>query len=225
MPRQMALGTPLAGTRGRASTISGLCFLFLACSQPSEPIRNLASETDENLTRASEAGDPNAQLELERRRQAAILEEAERREAARTAFQAAVASGDDGRINDLADRKNPFALFFRAEQRLASENPYLQEEGRLDAEAAASAGSPDAQLWVGYRMSQGIEGYPWKPNSGLRMVEKAANQGHPEAMYMLGQLYEQNAPMQDLTLARDWYQRAAQAGVKEAKEALAGMSM
>jgi TPR repeat protein len=44
-------------------------------------------------------------------------------------------------------------------------------------------------------------------------------------MYMLGQLYEQNAPMQDLTLAREWYQRAAQAGVKEAKEALAGMSM
>lgn len=214
-----------ADSTRRLSGFIGLCLLLLACSQPSDPVKNVMTETDEDLSLASDAGDVDAKLELERRRQAHILAETEKRAAEKTAFRAAVASGDDRRIYDLADSGNPYALFFRAEERLASDDPYLQEEGRHDAEAAASAGSPDAQLWVGYRMSQGIEGYPWKPNSGLRMVEKAANQGHPQAMYVLGQIYEQSAPMQDLALAREWYARAAQAGVAEAKEALAGMNM
>lgn len=209
----------------RTSILSGLCLLIVACTEPSDQYRNLIGETDEDLLQASESGDIDARMELERRRQGHILEEAEKRAAARTAFQAAVASGDINRIFDLADRNNPFALFFRAEQRLASDDPYLQNEGRRDAEAAASAGDPDAQLWVGYRMSQGIEGYPWKPSSGLRMVEQAANQGDAQAMYVLGQLYEQDAPMQNLTLAREWYERASRAGVAEAKEALAGMNM
>jgi TPR repeat protein len=198
-------------------------WVLSACSDPPAQERDFSKESDEVVSAASAAGDRGAQIEQTRRDQARLLEEANRKAQEQTAFQAAVASGDDTRIFALADQGNPYALFYRAEQHLSSGDPGMWSLGRADAEAAAAGGAPDAQLWVGYRMSQGMEGYPWKPSSGLRLVEQAAKQGHAQAMYTLGQLYEQDAPMQDLKLARDWYTRAAAAGVTEAKEALAGL--
>jgi localization factor PodJL len=152
----------------------------------------------------------------------AALAESQRLEAARTEFQAAVAAGDDDRIFALADEGNPFALFYRGEARLKSDLQYEQQEGFKDMEAAADAGSPDAQLWVGLRMAKGMDGYSYKPNSGLMMVEKAAKAGHGEAMYALGELYESGL-MHDIDKAKDWYGKAAVAGVEKAKEALAGL--
>ncbi|MDZ4762621.1 MAG: hypothetical protein SGJ21_16285 [Alphaproteobacteria bacterium] len=142
---------------------------------------------------------------------------------ARIPFGAAVASGDDARVFELADAGNPLALFYRAEKRLASDKAYEKQEAFADMEAAAEAGSPDAQLWVGFRMAQALEGYPWKPNSGIMMVERAAVQDHLEAMYTLGDLYAQDAPMQDLAKARFWYGKAADAGHMAARDAVARM--
>ncbi len=139
---------------------------------------------------------------------------------AKAAFDAALATNDAVKMEDLANTGNGFALLHRAQALMASQDFNNHASGVADMEAAAEAGAAEAQLWVGSRMAEGIDGYSLKPNSGIMMVEKAANQGLGQAMLELGRLY-QTSLMRDLKKSRAWYQKAADANVEGAKDALA----
>jgi hypothetical protein len=136
-------------------------------------------------------------------------------------FEAALAAKDETRIDDLADAGNGWALHHRAQERLSSQDFSQQQGGFEDMEAAASLGVAEAQLWVGTRMAYGLEGYPWKPSSGLIMMKKAASQDNIDAILAVGLIYEQDGLMQDLTQAKIWYERGAELGSDKAKDALA----
>jgi TPR repeat protein len=135
------------------------------------------------------------------------------------AFEAA--GGDDAKIDELAEGGNGFALFHRGKARLASEEYYVQRAGFEDMEAAAGAGNADGQLWVGEKMAYGLQGYQLKPNSGLMMMEKAAQQDHVDAILAVGLMYEQDTFMRDIAKAKTWYERGAALGSEKAKDALA----
>ena len=128
---------------------------------------------------------------------------------------------DEAKIDDLADAGNGFALFHRGEARLKSTEYTVQQGGFEDMEAAAEAGNADAELWVGTHMAYGLDGYPLKPNSGLKMIEKAAKQDHIEAILALGLMYEQDTFMRDPAKAKEWYERGVALGSDKAKDALA----
>jgi TPR repeat protein len=136
-------------------------------------------------------------------------------------FDAAKAANDDLMLDDLADAGNGWALHDRAQKRLASQDYSLQQGGFADMEKAAELGVADAQMWVGIKMAYGQDGYKLQPNSGLKMMERAARQGNVEAILAVGQMYEADAYMHDTQKAIEWYQRAVDLGSEKAKEALA----
>ena len=141
---------------------------------------------------------------------------------AKAAFDAALGANDAVKMEDLANTGNGFALLHRAQTLMASQDFNNHASGVADMEAAADAGNAEAQLWVGSRMAEGMDGYSLKPNSGIMMVEKAANQGLGQAMLELGRLY-QTSLMRDPKKSRAWYQKAADANVEGAKDALAAL--
>jgi hypothetical protein len=128
---------------------------------------------------------------------------------------------DDAKVDELADAGNGFALYHRGAARIASTEFTVQQGGFEDMEAAAKAGNADAQFWVGQRMAYGQDGYPWKPNSGLMMMEKAASQDNMDAILAVGLMYEQDGLMKNAEKAKQWYQRGADLGSEKAKDALA----
>lgn len=140
---------------------------------------------------------------------------------AKVAFDAA--AGDAEKLHMLEDTLNPWALHRRATERMASQEPGLQQLAYQDMEDAAQAGVPEALMWVGERYAEGKDGYPLKPNTGIIMVTKAAEQGHPQSMYVLGNLYAQAGYMHDMDKAREWFTKAKAAGWKDAEAALAKM--
>lgn len=135
-------------------------------------------------------------------------------------FDAALASGDPLKIDDLADAGNAWALFHRAQERLKSEDYMFQQGGFEDMEAASDLGVPGALMWVGERMAYGREGYKLQPNSGLKLMERAARAGDVPAMVAVAGMYAQDAYMRNPKKAREWYERAADKGSDAAKEAL-----
>jgi hypothetical protein len=137
----------------------------------------------------------------------------------KAAFEAA--GGDEAKIDDLADAGNGFALYHRGKARVASSDYVFQQGGFEDMEAAAEGGNADAQLWLGEKMAYGLMGYPLKPNSGLMMMEKAANQDNIDAILAVGLMYEQDTFMRDLAKAKTWYERGVELGSEKAKDALA----
>jgi hypothetical protein len=153
---------------------------------------------------------------------AAAATEKQQQTEQKAAFEAA--GGDEAKIDDLADAGNGFALYHRGEKRVESTDYAFQQGGFEDMEAAAKAGNADAQLWVGEKMAYGLMGYPLKPNSGLMMMEKAANQDNIDAILAVGLMYEQDTFMRDLAKAKTWYERGAALGSDKAKEALAKLS-
>ena len=200
-----------------------LVFSAAACSRPEPPAPpDLSQKPLWEIEAMAKAEDPGAIAELARRSEAVAYAETVRLREARTAFEAAIASGDETRISALADADNPFALHYEAEKLLGSDQPSVRSQGFAMMEAAAEAGSPDAMVWVGYRMAQGADGYPWKPNSGLLMVQDAARTGHAEAMYTLGLIYSEG-PMADPAQAEEWMRKAADAGSAPAADALRRM--
>jgi len=138
--------------------------------------------------------------------------------AAKAEFDAV--SKDDAKAGELADKGNPYALFYRAQKRLNSGDYAQQQAGFEDMEAAASAGSADAQLWVGQKMAYGQDGYELKPSSGLKMMEKAAKQDNIDAIMATALFYEQDSFMHDMAKAKQWYERGAALGSDKAKQAL-----
>ena len=129
--------------------------------------------------------------------------------------------GDEGKVDELADTGNGFALHHRGAARIASTEFTVQQGGFEDMEAAADAGNAEAQFWVGQRMAYGLDGYPWKPNSGLMMMEKSAAQDNMDAILAVGLMYEQDGLMKNAEKAKQWYQRGADLGSDKAKDALA----
>ena len=137
----------------------------------------------------------------------------------KTAFEAV--KDDPAKVDELADKGNGFALYQRGQERLKAKEYYAQQGGFEDLEAAADAGNALAQIWVGQHMAYGLDGYPLKPNSGLMMLEKAANQDNIEAILAVGLMYEQDTFMHDLAKAKTWYEKGAALGSDKAKDALA----
>lgn len=147
-------------------------------------------------------------------------QDAERLQLQKPAFDAALAASDTAMLNELADTGNAFALYHRARQRIDSHDFMLQQGGFEDMEEAADLGLPEALVWVGERKAYGKDGYKLQPNSGLMMMERAARRGNPEAMMAVAGMYEADAYMADRKKARAWYERAAEAGSADAREAL-----
>ncbi len=163
--------------------------------------------------------DPRAAAEIARMKELAAANEA-----FRPAYEAARASGDLARLDELADAGNTHALYDRGLRRLQSDDYMLQQAGFDDMQLAAEKGLPEAQLWVGQRMAFGRDGFKLQPASGLRMMEKAAAQGHMEAILAVAAMYAQDAYMHDKVKARLWYQRAADMGNPEAKSWLEALA-
>lgn len=138
-------------------------------------------------------------------------------------FDAAVAANDELKIDDLADAGNGWALLHRGQTRLSSQDFSQQQGGFEDMEAAAEKGVAEAQFWLGTKMAYGQDGYPLKPNSGLMMMERAARQGHQQAIMAVGLMYEQDSFMADKKKAREWYERGVALGSDDAKKALERM--
>ena len=164
-------------------------------------------------TEAANAIDPKVAAEMEKLKQLQAELDAQK-----PAFDAAKASEDIVRLEELADTGNVHAQYDRALRRLASDDYMLQQGGFEDMEAASEAGLPEAQLWVGQRMAFGKEGYKLQPASGLKLMEKAASAGNLDAILAVAAMYAQDAYMHDRKKAREWYQRAADKGSKEAQE-------
>lgn len=178
-----------------------LAGLMTAACGPAKPAANEAST-------AAEAAKPDPSIELKQK-------QAEQK----AAFDAA--GGDEAKVDALADAGNGFALLQRGLLRTKSAEYYVQQGGFEDLEAAAEAGNAEAQLWVGQHMAYGLQGYELKPNSGLMMMTRAAEQGHIDAILAVGLMYEQDTFMRDMDKAKTWYQRGADLGSDKAKDALA----
>lgn len=161
---------------------------------------------------AEEATDPRVAADIAKMRELSAANEA-----FEPAYEAARAVDDLARLDELADAGNTHALYDRALRRLLSDDYMLQQGGFDDMQLAAEKGLPEAQLWVGQRMAFGRDGYKLQPNSGLKMMEKAAAQGHMEAILAVASMYAQDAYMHDKKKARDWYGRAAEMGNEEAR--------
>jgi len=190
--------------------------LLLALSACGEAVDGPTAE--EAVTKAIAALDPRAIAEA-----AKDKAEADKLASLKPAFDAAMASRDPLKLDELADAGNPWALHRRAVERIASHDFMLQQGGFEDMEAASDQGLPEALMWVGRRKAYGIEGYKLQPNSGLMMMERAARGGNVEAMVAVAEMYEQDAYMQDAKKARSWYERAVSAGSTQAKDALTRM--
>lgn len=152
----------------------------------------------------------------------AMAAERQKQADAKAAFDASLAANDAVKMEELAQAGNGFALLHRAQTLLSSQDFNSHQSGVEDMEAAAEAGNAEAQLWVGSRMAEGRDGYALKPNSGLMMVQKAADQGLGPAILEVARLYETSL-MRDPDKAREWYKRAVDAKVDGASEALAAM--
>lgn len=172
---------------------------------------DLAAMDKAKLDEMATAGDEAAKAEIDKRQHAEW----------KKAFEEALAAKDEDKIAQLADAGNPEALHHHALQLIASPEPPLQHAGFDEMERAADKGQADAQLFVGEKMAWGTNGYPWKPNSGMKMMEKSALQGNAAAMYALGEFYVAAQPLQDKAKAHDWYEKAAAAGNEDAKKRLA----
>lgn len=78
--------------------------------------------------------------------------------------------------------------------------------------AAADAGDPRAQFYLGVRLEQGIEGTP-DPEAAAEWFGRAAEQGHTAAQLKLaGLLYRGDGVDRDRARAAEWYRQAADGG-------------
>jgi len=188
-----------------------------ACGGPT------AGTEDATVKPAAEAGvtpaataDPRTEAEI-----AKAKDLADKLTAEKPAFDAA--TGDPVQLDALAEAGNGWALFKRAQDRLASQDYMAQQGGFTDMELAAEKGVAGAQLWVGQHMAFGKDGYKLQPSSGLKMMERAAAQGNVDAILAVAGMYVQDVYMHDNRKAREWYERAAKLGSADAKRALEGL--
>ena len=109
---------------------------------------------------------------------------------------------------------NPSAIIDAAEVFLKAENRVIAFRLAL---AAADAGDPDGQNWVGMNYAAG-EIIRKDVEKAVSYFNLAAAQGHPTAMYYLGLLY--SSELNDSNAAVEWLEKAVAAGYEQAKEPL-----
>ena len=109
---------------------------------------------------------------------------------------------------------NPSAIIDAAEVFLKAENRVIAFRLAL---AAADAGDPDGQNWVGMNYAAG-EIIRKDVEKAVSYFNLAAAQGHPIAMYYLGLLHL--SELNDSNAAIEWLEKAVAAGYEEAKEPL-----
>ena len=197
---------------------TALVLALAACGGPAD-----VAGTEDATVKPAAAGvapaanlDPKAQAEM-----AKAKDLADKLAAEKPAFDAV--ADDPVQLEALAESGNGWALFNRAQNRLASQDYMAQQGGFTDMELAAEKGVAGAQLWVGEHMAFGKDGYKLQPSSGLRMMERAAAQGNVEAILAVAGMYVQDVYMHDNRKAREWYERAAGLGSADAKRALEGL--
>lgn len=195
----------------RPLLVSTLLLTLAACGGESE----MADREDTAVGIASvEKPDPEAEKAKEL---AAIIA------AEKPPFDAALASGDETQVDALAESGNAWALHHRALIRINSHDYMLQQGGYDDMQAASDKGLAAAQLWIGQRMAFGKDNFKLQPNSGLKLMEKAALQGNLEAILAVAAMYQVDTYMHDDRKAREWLKRAADLGSELAKEELSRM--
>ncbi len=89
--------------------------------------------------------------------------------------------------------------------------------------SAVNEGFPVSQFELGRALMTGLPpDLPADPVRGVVYLKRVANQGAPEAMALLGQVYEQGvgAVAADPVEALAWYEKAEQAGMTQAKAAV-----
>lgn len=86
---------------------------------------------------------------------------------------------------------------------------------------AAARGQGDAMYGLGYMYRAG-DGVAKDPGRSAGMFADAAKLGHPGAMYELGMMYKYGAGgvSRDAAKGREWLQKAAAAGVSQARQEL-----
>jgi TPR repeat protein len=195
----------------RPLRLGALALTLAACGDAAD-IAGTEDATATPAAESAEAVDPKVAAEMAKAKELSAVNDAFKPD-----YEAARAADDLAKLDDLADAGNTHALYDRALRRLQSDDYMLQQGGFDDMQLAAEKGLAEAQLWIGERMAFGRDGYKLQPNSGLRMMEKAAAQGHMEAILAVASMYAQDAYMHDKKKARDWYGRAAEMGNEEAK--------
>ncbi|MFN3856194.1 MAG: peptidoglycan-binding protein [Caulobacter sp.] len=96
-------------------------------------------------------------------------------------------------------------------------DPAASETATAQTAPAATPSAPGAPTAV-QLYEQGVARIEAKDSSGLEMLRKAANLGHPAAQFYLAKLYEngEGGVAKDLAQARRWTERAAQSGDRKA---------
>ena len=83
-------------------------------------------------------------------------------------------------------------------------------------EAAAAAGQPAAQFYLGFMYQNGLR-VPRDSAKALTWYRRAAERGHAQAQLNLAMMYQRGVEVgQDLAKARRWYEQAARQGLAEA---------
>ncbi|MEN3943555.1 tetratricopeptide repeat protein [Prosthecobacter sp. SYSU 5D2] len=115
-----------------------------------------------------------------------------------------------------------FRLFICAS--LAFMTVSAQQEGRIndkELRAWADNGDADSQFELGLRLLTG-EGLVKNETEGVAWVEKAANQKHLRAQFIMGSIYEDGMGVkQNDATAFDWYRKSAENGFAPAQHAVA----
>lgn len=110
-----------------------------------------------------------------------------------------------------------------------AEGERLEKEAFAEYQAAAENGDPEAQAFIGSHILYQGE-YKDKARA-TELLRKAANQGHKEAMFNVGRLYDGIGSFyfgpewedNDLATAADWYMKSAKKGYQPAYKFLADM--
>ncbi|MBO4802592.1 MAG: toll/interleukin-1 receptor domain-containing protein [Bacteroidaceae bacterium] len=105
---------------------------------------------------------------------------------------------------DIAEQKEKFLKHLQLWLQEGSDNPLKDDGG--------------TQFLLGNDYYYGINGKPKDYSEAVFLYRLAANEGHREAMFCLGNCYKYGRGVpQDYSKAKDWYENAAQLGHAEAQ--------
>ncbi|MBL4618250.1 MAG: sel1 repeat family protein [Robiginitomaculum sp.] len=203
--------------------------------------------TTKELVAAAAAGDEGAMRALER--QIAKKTKAEKKKIDTkasagdplSAFQKALTSGDgnEERINVLADNGNPNAQQWNAVSNAQNSDLSLKDKQkyRTNLERIAGTGnqysyqtfggaphnlSAEAAFNIAQDMLHNKGLYAQDTDVAITYLKQAAEGGQPEAMFKLATRYQYALDMdKDMTKAKHWLEKSANASNRDAKTALA----
>ena len=182
-----------------------------------------SSQSLETLIDEAAHGDAQAMSELEKQA-AETAATVNQSKDAETVFQTALFSGDPEAVLALSDAGNVFAQTHLAAnisvQNEISETDLARGQALLEAAVAADHAPAVFRMSEDYRASNRL--YPLDEAKAFELGIRAAELGHPEAMYETGIRYQYGlltAP-KDAGQARLWLERANAAGFARAQTQL-----